>query len=64
MQAETGWPGPRARLQAPRSWVGPAPGGNLTDKTRVLPEPEPLGSQHDHSEAVQTVIVAEAELGF
>ena len=62
--AETGWPGVRARLQlqALSSQGGPVPRGKLTDKTHVLLEPEALGSQHDHGEAVQAVVVAEAEL--
>lgn len=37
-------------------------GGELTDKTRVLLELEALGSQHDHGQAAQAVVVAEAEL--
>lgn len=36
--------------------------GRLTDNTPVLLELETFGTEHNHSQAVQVVIVAEAEL--
>lgn len=64
VQAETGWPRVRVRLQcqAPSSQGWPCPGGKLTDKSPVLLQPEAPGSQHDHCQPAQAVIVAEAEL--
>lgn len=42
--------------------TGTAQEEKLTDKTQVLLEPEALSAQHDHGQAVQAVVVAEAEL--
>lgn len=42
--------------------MGTAQEEKLTGKTQVLLELEALSAQHDHSQAVQAVVVAEAEL--